>query len=144
MGGAYGGKTRITGHMAAAAAVAATKVKKPVRLIMDLQSNMEILGKRHPFLCKYSAGVDESTKTVQFVSLNIFSDSGFSFYEDTSNLAEMWAKNCYQSQAWEIKRSTVATNTASHTICRAPGTAPVRKLLKFLNTETQSFSRGWP
>ena len=31
VGGAYGGKTRITGHVAAATAVAATKLNRPVR-----------------------------------------------------------------------------------------------------------------
>ena len=31
VGGAYGGKTRITGHVSAAAAVAATKMNRPVR-----------------------------------------------------------------------------------------------------------------
>ena len=50
---------------------------------MDLQSNMEVLGKRHPFLLRYKAGVDE-TGVAQFVSMDIFSDSGFSFAEDTA------------------------------------------------------------
>ena len=62
-----------------------------IRLIMDLQSNMEVLGKRHPFLLRYKAGVDE-TGVAQFISMDIFSDSGFSFYDDTSNLAELHAR----------------------------------------------------
>ena len=37
------------------------------------------------------AGVDE-TGVAQFVSMDIFSDSGFSFYDDTSNLAELHAR----------------------------------------------------
>ena len=37
---------KITGHVAAAAAIAANKLKKSVRLVMDIQSNMEVLGKR--------------------------------------------------------------------------------------------------
>ena len=91
VGGAYGGKTRISGHIAAAAAVATAKLNRPVRLIMDLQSNMEVLGRRHPFLCRYKAGVDESG-VAQFVGMDIYSDSGFSFYEDTSGFAELHAK----------------------------------------------------
>ena len=58
---------------------------------MDLQSNMEVLGKRHPFLLRYKAGVDEAG-VVLFVSMDIFSDSGFSFYDDTSYLAELHAR----------------------------------------------------
>ena len=37
------------------------------------------------------AGVDE-TGVAQFVSMDIFSDSGFSFYDDTSYLAELHAR----------------------------------------------------
>ena len=58
---------------------------------MDLQSNMEVLGKRHPFLLRYKAGVDE-TGVAQFISMDLFSDSGFSFYDDTSYLAELHAR----------------------------------------------------
>lgn len=53
MGGAYGGKARPTAHVAAAAAVAAVHLNRPVRLIMDLKSNMELMGKRFPYLTKY-------------------------------------------------------------------------------------------
>ena len=58
---------------------------------MDLQSNMEVLGKRHPFLLRYKAGVDE-TGVALFISMDIFSDSGYSFYDDTSYLAELHAR----------------------------------------------------
>ena len=37
------------------------------------------------------AGVDE-TGVAQFVSMDIFSDSGFSFYDDTSSYAELHAR----------------------------------------------------
>ncbi len=68
------------------------KMNRPVRLVLDLQSNMEVLGKRHPFLIKYKAAVDSNEGKLAFVSLNIYSDSGFSFYDDTSGLVAAWAK----------------------------------------------------
>ena len=40
-------------------------------------------------------------------------------------------QNGYDSPAWNIKGSTVATNTASHTIMRAPGTTPVSIFEKY-------------
>ena len=91
LGGAYGGKTRTTGHVAAAAAIAAAKINKPVRLVMDLRSNFEVLGRRHPYLCKYKAGVD-ANGALQFVDMTIISDSGFSTFEDTASLALQFAK----------------------------------------------------
>ena len=96
IGGAYGGKARITGHVAAAAAVAAHKLNKSVRLVMDIQSNMEILGKRHPYYCKYRAGADENNK-LSYVDMTIYSDSGFSFFDDTSFLAAQYAKVLFKS-----------------------------------------------
>ena len=109
VGGAYGGKVCHAGFTAAAAAVAATKLKRPVRLHMDLKSNMDILGMRHAFLARYRAGVDEVGK-VLFVSMSFFSDSGFSYTGDTSKLAEMHGKNCYAVTSWEINTATVLTN----------------------------------
>ena len=57
MGGAFGGKARPAAHVAAAAAIAASKLHRPVRLIMDLKSNMELMGKRFPFLTKYNVSL---------------------------------------------------------------------------------------
>ena len=62
-----------------------------VRLVLDLQSNMQVLGRRHPFMLRYKAGVDESG-VVLFVNMDIYSDSGFSFFDDTSSLAELHAR----------------------------------------------------
>ncbi len=60
MGGAYGAKGRPPAHVAAAAAIAASKLNKPVRLIMDIKSNMELMGKRFPYLAKYNVSLEET------------------------------------------------------------------------------------
>ncbi len=52
MGGAYGGKISRPNQVAAAAAVAADKLDRPVRVVMDFRSNMEMMGKRLPYLAK--------------------------------------------------------------------------------------------
>ncbi len=38
--------------MAAACALAADKLDRPVRVVMDLKSNMAMMGKRLPYLIK--------------------------------------------------------------------------------------------
>ena len=53
MGGAYGGKAVPNQLVACAIAVAANKVNKPVRLVIDLQTNMEMFGKRDAYLGQY-------------------------------------------------------------------------------------------
>ena len=40
-------------HLATAATVAANKVKRPVRLWLNLEDNMKMLGKRNPYLFDY-------------------------------------------------------------------------------------------
>ncbi len=53
LGGAYGGKIDNSNLGALACAVAAQKLRRPVRLVMDIKSQMEALGKRLPYLTKY-------------------------------------------------------------------------------------------
>ena len=62
LGGAFGGKISQANIPATAAAVAANKLNLPVRLRMDLRTNMEMLGKRLPYLVKYKASVDSDNK----------------------------------------------------------------------------------
>lgn len=53
IGGAYGAKITRAAFPAAACAVAAYVVNAPVRLNLDLQTNMEMIGKRPPYLMNY-------------------------------------------------------------------------------------------
>ena len=53
LGGAYGGKTFMQNCGAAAATVAAGKLGRPVRLWMNLEDNMRMLGKRNPYMMDY-------------------------------------------------------------------------------------------
>ena len=54
LGGAYGGKINRCTMVSTACAVAANKVRRPVRIIMSLQDNMEMVGKRNPYLFSYT------------------------------------------------------------------------------------------
>ena len=53
LGGAFGAKVILPLHLACAAATAANKLNKPVRVWMTLEDNMKMLGKRHPYLMDY-------------------------------------------------------------------------------------------
>lgn len=53
LGGAYGAKISKANQIACAAAVGAHVARKPVRVVLDLESNMKMIGKRLPYLTKY-------------------------------------------------------------------------------------------
>ena len=53
LGGAYGAKIVLPMHIATASAIAASKVKRPVRLWLNLEDNMKLLGKRNPYMFDY-------------------------------------------------------------------------------------------
>lgn len=63
LGGAYGSKIYLPNSIATASAVAAFKLKTPVRLWMPLEDNMRMLGKRNPYFFNYKV-----FKSLQFVS----------------------------------------------------------------------------
>lgn len=57
MGGGFGGKETRSIFVSAAAAVAAKKLQRPVRIVLDRDEDMLISGGRHPFFGKYRVGV---------------------------------------------------------------------------------------
>ena len=64
LGGAYGGKISRATQIATACAIAAYTVGKPVRMQLDLATNMTMVGGRLPYYCKYKVfSVDTMTKT---------------------------------------------------------------------------------
>jgi xanthine dehydrogenase molybdopterin-binding subunit B len=67
MGGAYGGKISPPAAMAAAAALGAMNLNRPVRIILDFRTNMEMIGKRYPYLIKYNV----SLKISKFTELRL-------------------------------------------------------------------------
>ena len=54
LGGGYGGKIFKNRGVSAACAIAANALKKPVRMVLDIQTNMEAMGKRAPYLFNYT------------------------------------------------------------------------------------------
>ena len=68
--------------------------RRPVRMLMDLRTNMEMLGKRLPYLVQYKASVDEDKKLTG-VDMKLYCDSGYSFSESTADGAANYAKNVY-------------------------------------------------
>ena len=57
LGGAYGGKFSHAIHANAVIAVCANKFNRPVKMAMEMKTNMETYGKRCPYLVKWKVSV---------------------------------------------------------------------------------------
>ncbi|XP_068612678.1 xanthine dehydrogenase/oxidase [Brachionichthys hirsutus] len=64
MGGGFGGKESRSTALSTVVAVAANKLKRPVRCMLDRDEDMLITGGRHPFYGKYKVGFLRSGKVV--------------------------------------------------------------------------------
>lgn len=77
MGGGFGGKETRSTTLTNATTVAAMKVKRPVRLSLDRQTDMAIIGIRHPCKSKFKVGFTNDG-IVKAVDVNHFFDCGWS------------------------------------------------------------------
>jgi CO/xanthine dehydrogenase Mo-binding subunit len=74
-GGGFGGKEDFTSLLAAQAAAAARKIKKPVRLILERKEDMSITPKRHPSKIHYRVALTGEGK-ISAVDADICLDAG--------------------------------------------------------------------
>lgn len=121
LGGAYGGKIEKCNLSAAACAVAANKLNVPVRIVLDIKTNMEMLGKRLPYYAKYKVMVTPEG-VLKSVGIKMYCDCGDNFNSPTVDMAKTFSQNCYHSEKWRVSPNAVLTNTPSNTYVRAPGT----------------------
>ncbi len=122
MGGGFGGKETQAGHLAVWAAIAAFKLKRPVKLRLDRDDDFMITGKRHPFAFEYTAGFDD---TGRLCGLKLMMAVNCGFSADLSgpvaDRAVFHADNAYFLQDVAIASYRCKLNTQSHTAFRGFG-----------------------
>jgi xanthine dehydrogenase large subunit len=122
MGGGFGGKESQASHMAALAALAASKTKRPCRLVLTKDEDMKITGKRHPFKNWYKIGFNKDGK-IKSLKVNFFADGGA--YLDLSpailQRAMFHVDNAYQLENALITGRVVKTNRSPNTAFRGFG-----------------------
>lgn len=123
-GGGFGGKISRSHPIAAAVAVAAKKLRRPVRMQLDRTSDLIMTGKRHPQQNHYKVGFDDEGRisALQFV---FYSNGGYN--HDSSlgcmDMCMMWADNSYSVANYHAVSHVCKTNTPSNTATRTPGAA---------------------
>ncbi|MDP2345776.1 MAG: xanthine dehydrogenase molybdopterin binding subunit [Deltaproteobacteria bacterium] len=122
MGGGFGGKETQGSAPAAFVALAATRLQRPVRLQYDRDIDMEVTGKRHPFLGKVDVGFDDDGRITALVA-ELFSDGGFALdlSESIHDRALFHIDNCYDLEHILVSGRVCKTNVVSHTAFRGFG-----------------------
>jgi xanthine dehydrogenase large subunit len=122
MGGAFGGKESQPALLAAAAAVLATKTRRPVKLRLDRDADMLITGKRHHFVADFDVGFDDDGR---LLGLKVMLAAGCGYSADLSgpvvDRAICHLDNAYFLEHVEIVAHLCKTHTVSNTAFRGFG-----------------------
>jgi xanthine dehydrogenase large subunit len=122
MGGGFGGKESQAAPIAAYAAIAATKLNRPARLILTKDEDMKITGKRHPFENTYKVGFNSEGKILG-LDVHLQADAGA--YSDLSSSilerAMFHTDGAYFLEHCDISGISYRTNNASNTAYRGFG-----------------------
>lgn len=122
LGGGFGGKESQSAPFAAMAALAAFKLKRPVRIVLTKDDDMIMTGKRNPFENEYKVGFTKDG-VITALESNLFSDSGA--YADLSTSimerAMLHSDNSYYIENINIVGQVCKTNHHPHTAYRGFG-----------------------
>ncbi len=66
LGGGFGGKEDQASHWAALASMGAFILKKPVKLILNRNEDIQMTGKRHPYSYDYKIGMDDNGEIIAY------------------------------------------------------------------------------
>ncbi|OON64254.1 xanthine dehydrogenase molybdopterin binding subunit [Massilia sp. KIM] len=122
MGGGFGGKESQSALWAAAAAIAAARLRRPVKLRADRDDDMLVTGKRHCFHYLYEIGYDSEGRILA-AKVDMVSRAGFSadLSGPVATRAVCHFDNTYYLSDVEIRAACGKTNTQSNTAFRGFG-----------------------
>jgi xanthine dehydrogenase/oxidase len=122
LGGGFGGKQNRAVFIGAQTAVAASKVRRPVRVLFDRETDMQTVGKRHPHTSDYHVSYTDDG-TINGISLELRSDGG-----DTIDCSlavikggVMMSDGCYMVPTFHSSGTVFKTNKTSNTAMRTFG-----------------------
>ena len=122
MGGGFGGKETQGNTFAAIVALASSVAKRPVRLQLDRDVDMELTGKRHPFFASFDVGFDGEGRILG-AAIDLVSDGGWALdlSESICDRAVFHLDNAYYLPAVRFSGRVAKTNVVSHTAFRGFG-----------------------
>jgi xanthine dehydrogenase large subunit len=122
MGGAFGGKETQAAQWAVLTALVANKTRRPAKLRLDRDDDMQSTGKRHDFRIRYEVGFDDAG-LIQGVDFELAARCGFSadLSGPISDRAMFHSDNAYYLPNVRIRSFRCRTNTQSNTAFRGFG-----------------------
>ena len=122
MGGGFGGKESQSALWAAAAAIAAVRTGRPVKLRADRDDDMLVTGKRHCFHYEYEVGYDAEGRILA-AKVDMVTRAGYSadLSGPVATRAVCHFDNAYYLSDVEILAACGKTNTQSNTAFRGFG-----------------------
>ncbi|WP_395405966.1 xanthine dehydrogenase molybdopterin binding subunit [Pseudoduganella sp. UC29_106] len=122
MGGGFGGKESQSAMWASTAAIAASRLGRPVKLRADRDDDMMVTGKRHCFYYEYEVGYDDNGRIVA-AKVDMTSRAGFSadLSGPVATRAVCHFDNTYYLSDVDIRAACGKTNTQSNTAFRGFG-----------------------
>lgn len=131
IGGGFGAKQHRADIVAAQAAVAAHTCNRPVRLLYDRATDMQMIGKHHPYEGKYYVAFTDDGN-IEAMRLDIKSDAGDTY--DCSfavlDLSLLMADGCYMVDTLQANGSCYRTNKTSNTAFRTFGVVQIWTILE--------------
>jgi xanthine dehydrogenase small subunit len=122
MGGGFGGKETQANTWSAIAALAAWKLRQPVRVRLDRDLDIQLTGKRHPFSARFQVGFDRDGR-IHAATIDLFSNGGWSLdlSEPVLDRAMFHLDNAYYLPNVEFTGRVAKTHLASNTAFRGFG-----------------------
>ena len=122
MGGGFGGKESQSAQFACIAAIAAQRLRRPVKLRLDRDDDMMITGKRHDFSFEYEAGFGQDG-LLKALKVELVSRAGYSadLSGPVMSRAVCHVDNAYYLSDVDIRGFAARTNTQSNTAFRGFG-----------------------
>src|SRR5258706_10835952 len=122
LGGGFGGKQFRPAVIDPAAAIAAWVVDRPVRLMLDRNTDMNVTGKRHPYRGTFHAAFKKNGE-IKGYKVDLVSNGGST--HDASfpvmDLSQQHSDGAYFVPTWESHGDVAKTNNASNTAFRSFG-----------------------
>ena len=102
-GGAFGGKEDVPTYFAVPAALVANKLKRPAKLCLDREEDLQLTSKRHPIKSRYKVGVTDYGR-IRALRCEAIGDMGG---HGTLSPIVLWRSVVHAAGAYDIKNVSV-------------------------------------
>ncbi|GAA5885066.1 hypothetical protein JCM6882_007215 [Rhodosporidiobolus microsporus] len=122
LGGGFGGKETRTAMLSVACAVAAKKLRRPVRCMLERHEDIKTSGQRHPFLVNWKVGFTKEGKLTA-LDADFYANAGYStdISGGVADRAIAHASNAYKIPNVDVRAKLCLTHTVSNTAYRGFG-----------------------